>query len=107
MTNRFYQYFEDFASSYSKYRKRFKYYWNDIVDYNNFYINNTQSVLEIGCGTGETLHRLNGRNKTGIDYSPSMIEVAKKLAEVKGVTLEEVAEITTQNANEVFKSNSN
>ena len=77
MKNRFYQYFEDFASSYSNYRKRFRYYWKDIVDYNNFYINKDQSVLEIGCGTGETLNKLNGKRKVGIDFSPAMIQEAK------------------------------
>ena len=78
MKNRFYQYFEEFASSYSKYRKRFRYYCKDIVDYNNFYINSEQSVLEIGCGTGVTLNKLNGKRKVGIDYSPAMIQVAKE-----------------------------
>ncbi|MBL4755523.1 MAG: TatD family hydrolase [Flavobacteriales bacterium] len=35
--------------------------------------------------------------------SSYLIEVASKLAKIKGVTLERVAEITTDNANEVFK----
>ncbi|HIA06385.1 MAG TPA: TatD family deoxyribonuclease [Flavobacteriales bacterium] len=34
--------------------------------------------------------------------SSYLIEVAKKLGEIKGVSIEEVAEITTDNANEVF-----
>jgi len=34
--------------------------------------------------------------------SSYLLEVANKLAEIKGVSLEEVAEITTHNANEVF-----
>ncbi|MBN4072178.1 TatD family hydrolase [Flavobacteriales bacterium AH-315-E23] len=38
------------------------------------------------------------RNESGY-----LIEVAKKLAEIKGVSLEQIAEITTNNANEVFK----
>ncbi|MEQ8324949.1 MAG: glycosyltransferase [Vicingaceae bacterium] len=76
--NKFYHYFQDFAPVYSKYRQRHRYYWKDIVNYNNFYINNKQSVLEIGCGTGETLSKLNGKHKVGIDFSPAMIEEARK-----------------------------
>lgn len=78
MEDRFFRYFENFAPTYSKYRRRFKYYWNDIVNYNNFYISENQSVLEIGCGTGITLNQLKGVRKVGIDYSPGMIAEAKK-----------------------------
>ena len=76
-SQRFYQYFEDFAPNYVKYRKRFNYYWNDVVHYNNYYITDDQTVLEIGCGTGETLAKLKGKKKVGIDFSPKMIEIAK------------------------------
>ena len=74
----FFDFFEEFAPRYARYRRRHRYYWNDIVRYNNFYINDGQSVLEIGCGSGETISRLKGKNKVGIDFSPSMIEEAKK-----------------------------
>jgi SAM-dependent methyltransferase len=66
------------AQSYSKYRKRFKYYWKDIINYCNYFINENDSILEIGCGTGETISKLKGKRKQGIDYSPKMIEVARK-----------------------------
>ncbi|NUM50847.1 MAG: glycosyltransferase [Flavobacteriales bacterium] len=75
---RFFSYFEKAAPTYPAYRKRFAYYWNDIIKYCNFYIHEDSSVLEIGCGTGETLSKLNGKTKIGIDYSPSMIEMAKQ-----------------------------
>ena len=78
MEDRFFKYFEEFAPNYTRYRSRFRYYWNDIVSYNNFYINDEQSVLEIGCGTGVTLNSLKGKRKVGIDYSPGMITEAKK-----------------------------
>ncbi len=92
---RFYSYFEKTAPSYPSYRKRFSYYWNDIIKYCNFYIHEDASILEIGCGTGETLSKLKGKSKTGIDYSPAMIEVAKKrfpelefhLMEAENITL--------------------
>jgi len=42
-------------------------------------------------------------NRGKRNESSYLVEVAKKLAEIKGVSIEEVAEITTKNANEVFK----
>ncbi|GAB4253489.1 MAG: bifunctional class I SAM-dependent methyltransferase/glycosyltransferase family 2 protein [Vicingaceae bacterium] len=76
--SRFYNHFEKLASSYTKYRKRYKYYWNDIINYCNYYISDDETVLEIGCGTGETLAKLKGKRKVGIDYSKAMIDEAKK-----------------------------
>jgi hypothetical protein len=35
-------------------------------------------VLEVGCGTGDTISKLKGKKKAGLDFSPAMIEVAKK-----------------------------
>jgi len=76
--SRFYKYFESFAAKYVNYRKRFSYYWNDVIQYNNYYITEDQSVLEIGCGSGETLAKLKGKRKVGIDFSPAMIEIARQ-----------------------------
>lgn len=75
---RFYEYFQKIAPDYSEYRKRFKYYWKDIIEYFNYFINEEDSILEIGCGTGDTLSKLKGKDKTGIDFSPLMIIQAKK-----------------------------
>lgn len=75
----FFQYFEKLAPKYSKYRKRFRYYWKDIISYFNYFINANDSVLEIGCGTGDTLQKIKGNRKVGIDFSPNMIEEARKL----------------------------
>jgi len=70
--------FEKLAPTYSKYRKRFNYYWKDIVHYCNYFIHEEQSVIEIGCGNGDTLSQLKGTMKTGIDLSPAMIREAKQ-----------------------------
>ncbi len=72
-----YQHFESIAANYTQYRKRFSYYGNDIIQYFNFFIAETDSVLEIGCGCGETIHQLKAKEKTGIDFSPKMIDIAK------------------------------
>ncbi len=73
----FFKHFEKLASRHSLYRKRYKYFWNDIVHYCNYFIHEDDTVLEIGCATGEMLAKFKGKEKTGIDFSPSMIEVAK------------------------------
>lgn len=73
----FYNHFEKLADSYQTYKKRFNYYWKDIVNYSNFYIHEDDSIIEIGCGVGDTLAALKGKHKVGIDFSPAMIANAK------------------------------
>lgn len=71
------QHFNSLANDYISYRKRFSYYENDIVQYLNFFLQSDNSVLEIGCGTGNTLAKLQVTKKTGIDISENMIAVAQ------------------------------
>ena len=71
------EYFDQIASGLRGYRSRRKYYWNDITEYCNFYIQEHETVLEIGCANGDTLAKLNGSRKTGIDFSEQMIAEAK------------------------------
>jgi ubiquinone/menaquinone biosynthesis C-methylase UbiE len=71
------EYFESLSNDYSKYRNKNKYYWNDAVDYYNYYLTGTESILQVGCGTGETLDLLKGSTKVGIDFSEGMIAQAK------------------------------
>ena len=72
-----FNHFESIAANYLQYRRRFSYYGKDIINYLNFFTTETDSILEIGCGCGETISSLKGKDKTGIDFSPKMIEVAK------------------------------
>ena len=76
--NGFLNHFEKLAPKLKKYRKRYAYFWNDIVRYCNYFIHEDDSVLEIGCATGDMLAKMKGRKKTGIDFSPNMIEIAKE-----------------------------
>jgi len=71
-------YFDNAASSRIRYRKRRRYYWDSITDYCNYFVEEQASVLEIGCGAGELLEKINGREKTGIDFSEKMIDEARK-----------------------------
>lgn len=71
------EYFEKQAKSRVRIRKRHSFYWNDITYFCNYFAHDEQSVLEIGCGTGELVSHIKGKRKVGIDFSPAMIEVAK------------------------------
>lgn len=72
------QYFDSIAGGLRKYRQSRQYYWNDIVSYCNFYIQDHETVLEIGCANGDTLSQIKGSGKTGIDFSEPMIAQARK-----------------------------
>jgi ubiquinone/menaquinone biosynthesis C-methylase UbiE len=74
----FYDHFQALAAGITGYRKRYRYFWNDIVRYCNYFIREDESVLEIGCAGGDLISALNGSRKVGIDFSPAMIEVAEK-----------------------------
>jgi ubiquinone/menaquinone biosynthesis C-methylase UbiE len=75
---KFRQYFENVAPKYDKYRQRFSYYWNSIIKQTNYFICDTDSVIEIGCGTGLSLSKTKGQRKVGLDFSQNMIEIARK-----------------------------
>jgi SAM-dependent methyltransferase len=72
------KYFNSVACERAKWRKRGAYYYRELEKYLRFLIPPDSSVLEIGCGTGETLAALNTVRGLGIDISPDMIEIAKK-----------------------------
>lgn len=63
------------------------YYWRDIYQYVDYFIDEESSVLEIGCGTGELLHNLKAKKKTGIDFSEGMIQEAQsKYPDIQFIT---------------------
>ena len=76
--DKWYNYFEAIAPSYRAYRDRFAYYWNDSINYYNYFLTEDNSILEIGCGTGDALAKLKGNKKVGVDFSPKMINIAKE-----------------------------
>jgi len=75
---RYLSYFDNQAFKRVADRKRHSYYWNDITNYINYFAHEDSSVLEIGCGTGELLNQIKGKNKTGIDFSSNMVSIAKQ-----------------------------
>jgi len=54
-----------------------RHYRAQLARYYNLLIPADASVLEIGCGTGELLARLQARRKVGIDLSPRQIDSAR------------------------------
>lgn len=72
------EYFQTIAPNRIRSRKANAYYWNDITRYCDYFIHEDNSVLDIGCGTGELLAQVKGKDKTGIDFSEAMIAEAKK-----------------------------
>ncbi len=72
------EYFNKTAADRIRYRHNKRYYWDSITNYINFFVHPESSVLEVGCGTGELLGKINGSMKTGIDFSEQMIVEAQK-----------------------------
>ena len=58
-TDIFLQYFEKLAPKYDQYRNRFSYYWNNIIAQTNYFISEDDATIEIGCGTGSSLAKIN------------------------------------------------
>jgi SAM-dependent methyltransferase len=78
MPNTKQEYFDHIASKRKGKKRRYSYYWNDISRFCNYFAHEDISVLEIGCGTGELLGGLTAKRKVGLDFSPVMIDVARK-----------------------------
>jgi SAM-dependent methyltransferase len=78
MNDKTLNYFNESARTRIRYRKRKSYYWNSITKYCDFFIYPENSILEIGCGTGELIDKVRGKKKSGVDFSPVMIGEAKK-----------------------------
>lgn len=73
------EFFDREAKDRPKKRAKHKYYYKLVENYFRFYVpEGTESVLVVGCGTGELLAALKPKRGVGIDISPRMIEEARK-----------------------------
>ncbi|MEW6600324.1 MAG: glycosyltransferase [Nitrospirota bacterium] len=72
------KHFDSVAENREKWRKRGAYYHKELERYLRFLIPVGSSVIEIGCGTGETLAALNPSTGLGIDISAKMIEISRR-----------------------------
>jgi ubiquinone/menaquinone biosynthesis C-methylase UbiE len=71
-------FFQKVATERDRWKEKNKYYWEDVENLCVFLVPENASVLEIGCGTGDLLARLQVKKKVGIDYSSRMIEIAER-----------------------------
>ena len=70
-------YFNSFAKERLKWKRRNKYYYSELEKLLLFLIPQNKSVLEVGCGTGDFIPKLNPSRGVGIDFSEEMIKIAK------------------------------
>jgi len=71
-------YFDELSEKRISIRNRNIYYWNEITNYCSYFSHADNSILEVGCGTGDLIASIPGKYKVGIDFSPKMIEIATK-----------------------------
>ncbi|MEM4711258.1 MAG: glycosyltransferase [Candidatus Woesearchaeota archaeon] len=70
-------FFNNIASERNKWKKRNRYYWEDVEKLCLNLIPENTSVLEIGCGTGDLIGNIKADIRVGIDFSKNMINIAK------------------------------
>jgi SAM-dependent methyltransferase len=73
------QHSEAYAADRERWRAKAQFFHREDEKYLHFLIPAGARVLEIGCGTGDTLAALQPSYGVGIDFSPGMIEQARKL----------------------------
>ncbi len=71
------QHFDRLAPQWDWWKRRNRYYHQDLEKLLHFFIPPHSVVLEIGCGTGDLLKAIEPRKGVGIDFSPAMIEIAQ------------------------------
>ena len=51
---------------------------NELAKMINHNLNDSDNVLEVGCGTGYLLKKINSNQRSGIDLSPQMLNIAER-----------------------------
>lgn len=72
------QYFEQSASSRMGWKQRNWFYHDCLQQYFRILIPPRSRVLEIGCGTGDLLQAVEPSFGVGIDFSPAILDIARK-----------------------------
>lgn len=71
-------YFNKIALQRDRWKRKNKYYHQDLENFFQYVVPKGSSVLEIGCATGDILAVLSPQSGVGIDFSESMIALARK-----------------------------
>ncbi len=72
------KYFDKMAPTRNKWKKKSRYYYDYLENFISFVAPENKRVLEIGCGTGDLLFKLNSSCSLGVDISEKMIELARQ-----------------------------
>lgn len=70
-------YFERTAPELDHWSQRNRYYYRDLERLHQFLIPPNSRVLEVGCGTGNLLQALQPRVGVGIDFAPTVTDIAR------------------------------
>ncbi|HPR60420.1 MAG TPA: bifunctional class I SAM-dependent methyltransferase/glycosyltransferase family 2 protein [Prolixibacteraceae bacterium] len=73
-----FDYFEKNASKRDKWKKRNRFYQKTIERQYSFIIPEGANVIELGCSTGDLLNAVKPSYGIGVDFSPTVIEIAKE-----------------------------
>ncbi|MEW6679977.1 MAG: glycosyltransferase [bacterium] len=72
------KYFDKIATERDKWKKKNRYYYQELEKLIGFIVSKDSSVLEIGCATGDFIGHLKPKKGVGIDISVEMIKIAKE-----------------------------
>src|SRR3989338_7786783 len=70
--------FDHLADVRARFVRRNRYYYADLDRWLSYIVPRDARVVELGCGIGNIIKALPNAEKTGIDFSPKMVEAAKK-----------------------------
>lgn len=71
------EHYDGLAADRDKFRKKNKYYYDLLFKEYRYLIPEGQSVLEVGCSTGDLLNAVNPKKGVGVDVSPATIAIAR------------------------------
>lgn len=71
------KFFDDKAKERDKWTKRSSYYHKDLAKFIKFTVPAGSSILDIGCSTGDLLASLPFEKRTGVDFSPETVKIAR------------------------------
>src|SRR3990172_10651850 len=72
------EHFNALASPRDYWRNKNRFYYKELGKLLSFLIPEQCSVIEIGCGTGDTLAQLRPLHGKGIDFCPEMVRIARR-----------------------------
>lgn len=71
------KYFDEVAPQRDAWKRRNRYYYEELDSLCRFFIPPGRSVLEVGCGTGDLLAAVRPSRGVGIDLSDEMVRIAR------------------------------